>query len=108
MTPLDMIFGLGMAILAAGNVWAVRAANEAAADRKAMRAELQELRNARAEDRLDAAKTYVAREHLEALDERIVRTEERLLAEFREFRTSITAALSTLAVGRRAQPRQGE
>jgi len=102
MTPLDMVFALGLAVLAAANVWAVRAANDAATDRKAMREELQDLREALAAFRLEAAKTYVAREHLAVLDERIVRTEERLLAEFREFRTSITAALTTLAAGHRS------
>jgi hypothetical protein len=109
MTPLDMFFGLAMAVLAAGNVWAVRAANEASSDRKAIREEVHDLREIVGEFKLEAAKTYVAREHLAVLDERLVRTEERLLAEFREFRTSITAALSTLAAaGRRTQHRPGE
>ena len=107
MTPLDMVFALGLAVLAAGNVWAVRAANDAATDRKAMREELQDLRESLAAFRLEAAKTYVAREHLAVLDERIVRTEERLLAEFREFRTTITAALTTMA-GRPRQTARGQ
>jgi hypothetical protein len=109
MTLMDMLFTLAVAILAAGNLWALRSANESAAERKAIRADVHEVREALTAFRLEAAKSYVAREHLAVLEERIVRTEERLLAEFREFRTSITAALSTLAAGRRPQrPGQGE
>ena len=103
MTPLDMIFTFGLSILAAGNVWALRAVNEATADRKALREEMRDLRETQASARLESAQTYVSREHLAALDERLVRTEERVLAELREFRTTITAAFSAMATNRGSQ-----
>jgi hypothetical protein len=103
MTPLDMVFALGLAILAATNLWALRAANEAAAERKAMREEAAAQRDALAAFRLEAAKSYVAKEHLAVLDERLVRTEERVLAELREFRTTFTAAFTNMGNGRRSQ-----
>ena len=104
MTPLDMVFALGMAILAATNLWALRAANEAAEERKAIRHDITEQREALAAFRLEAAKSYVAKEHLAVLDERLVRTEERVLAELREFRTTFTAAFTNMASRGRSQP----
>ena len=104
MTPLDMVFALGMAVLAATNLWALRAANEAAEERKAIRHDITEQREALAAFRLEAAKSYVAKEHLAVLDERLVRTEERVLAELREFRTTFTAAFTSMASRGRSQP----